>query len=219
MTQIERSRPVLSVIMTVPFDYQKYLNLPTYLGKRPIPAGSGAGGGEVHVWSDKQDLYTIGYHPEGGNVMFYNYQTDDLSEDKLLPLTSFVKNYVKEPIIPANGFINVSHAFIVDSQVLSQTDLFGAIIAPASFIIRPNVGIVRTRNQYFFNMANKPYNLVFHTIYEYSNTIIELMVSYIPSNVVTIQSCLDDMLKTLREESEIFLTKLQVSSSSVYQKV
>jgi len=218
MAKLEKTRPVLSVIMTVPFDYQKLLNLPSYLGKRPVPPGGGPGG-EVHVWSDNPDLYTIGYHPDGGNVLFYNYQTEDISNEVLVHLTKFINSHIKEQIIPANGFVNVSHAFMVDSKILSETGLLGAIIAPAEFIMRPNVGITRTRNHYFFNMANKPYNLIFHTINEYSNVILELVVSYTPNNVVNISSCLGDMVNTLKEEVEILQNKLEYNLSNLYQKV
>jgi hypothetical protein len=206
------NRRFVAVVAAVPnLKVDELKRLPTFVDERTIP--DMGGNLKTWRWTNNPELYEIYYNEAG--ILRYHYFTDKINNDAIRVLIDFIRNNKVDANVPNNAFINVSYVF--STTVNQSPDLYGAIIAPAMFLERNNVGLTRGMTSYGFKIANQTYDLVLKAMWESVVIHVELSVVYNTQSVVGLDTVLPHMLEVLGSEYGILSSRIFASAGATVQ--
>jgi hypothetical protein len=197
------NRRFVAVVAAVPnLKVDELKRLPTFVDERNIP--DLGGNLKTWRWTNNPEVYEIYYNEAG--ILRYHYFTDKISNDSIRNLIDFIRNNRIDAQVPNNAFINVSYVF--STTVEQSPDLYSAIIAPAMFLEKENVGLARGMTSYGFKIANQTYDLVLKAMWESVVIHVELSVVYNTQSVVSLDTVLPHMLEVLSNEYRILSARI-----------
>ncbi len=204
------NRRFVAVVAAVPnLKVDELKRLPTFVDERNIP--DLGGNLKTWRWTNNPEVYEIYYNEAG--ILRYHYFTDKISNDSIRNLIDFIRNNKIDAQVPNNAFINVSYVF--STTVEQSPDLYSAIIAPAMFLEKDNVGLARGMTSYGFKIANQTYDLVLKAMWESVVIHVELSVVYNTQSVVGLDTVLPHMLEVLGNEYRILSGRIFTGERAV----
>jgi len=204
------NRRFVAVVAAVPnLKVDELKRLPTFVDERNIP--DLGGNLKTWRWTNNPEVYEIYYNEAG--ILRYHYFTDKVSNDSIRNLIDFIRNNRIDAQVPNNAFINVSYVF--STTVEQSPELYSAIIAPAMFLEKENVGLARGMTSYGFKIANQTYDLVLKAMWESVVIHVELSVVYNTQSVVSLDTVLPHMLEVLANEYRILSGRIFTGEKAV----
>jgi len=207
------NRRFVAVVAAVPnLKVDELKRLPTFVDERNIP--DMGGNLKTWRWTNNPEVYEIYYNEAG--ILRYHYFTDRISNDSIRPLIDFIRNNRIDAQVPNNAFINASYVF--STTVEQSPELYGAIIAPAMFLEKDNVGLARGMTSYGFKIANQTYDLVLKAMWESVVIHVELSVVYNTQSIVGLDTVLPHMLEVLNNEHRVLSGRIFTADKAVVSK-
>jgi len=204
------NRRFVAVVAAVPnLKLDELKRLPTFVDERNIP--DMGGNLKTWRWTNNPEAYEIYYNEAG--ILRYHYFTERISNDTIKNLIDFIRNNRIDAQVPNNAFINVSYVF--STTVEQSPELYSAIIAPAMFLEKDNVGLARGMTSYGFKIANQTYDLVLKAMWESVVIHVELSVVYNTQSVVGLDTVLPHMLEVLSNEHRVLSGRISIADKAM----